>query len=67
MPLTAPAQPMRRMLAAAEKGDDLPIGALGSGSDYSSFLQHLGLPALNIGYGGEDESAGVLPLDLRQL
>lgn len=46
------------MLAAAEKGEDLPIGALGSGSDYSSFLQHLGLPALNIGYGGEDESAG---------
>ena len=45
-------------LAAAEKGEDLPIGALGSGSDYSSFLQHLGLPALNIGYGGEDESAG---------
>jgi N-acetylated-alpha-linked acidic dipeptidase len=46
-------------LKAAEAGDDLPIGALGSGSDYSSFLQHLGLPALNIGYGGEDESGGV--------
>lgn len=30
------------------------IGAMGSGSDYSSFIQHLGLPALNIGYGGED-------------
>jgi N-acetylated-alpha-linked acidic dipeptidase len=30
-----------------------PIGALGSGSDYSSFLQHLGIPTLNIGYGGE--------------
>ena len=45
-------------LAAAEAGGDLPIGALGSGSDYSSFLQHLGLPALNIGYGGEAESAG---------
>jgi N-acetylated-alpha-linked acidic dipeptidase len=46
-------------LKAAEARDDLPIGALGSGSDYSSFLQHLGLPALNIGYGGEDESGGV--------
>ncbi|SDD62013.1 N-acetylated-alpha-linked acidic dipeptidase [Sphingomonas sp. YR710] len=46
-------------LKAAEAGDDLPIGALGSGSDYSSFLQHLGLSALNIGYGGEDESGGV--------
>ena len=30
------------------------IGAMGSGSDYSSFIQHLGLPSLNIGYGGED-------------
>ncbi len=29
------------------------IGALGSGSDYTSFLQHLGIPTLNIGYGGE--------------
>jgi len=47
------------VLAAAEKGDDVPIGPLGSGSDYSAFLQHLGLPALNIGFGGEDESNGV--------
>ncbi len=46
-------------LAAAEKGDDVPIGPLGSGSDYSSFLQHLGIASLNIGYGGEDESGGV--------
>jgi N-acetylated-alpha-linked acidic dipeptidase len=30
------------------------IGAMGSGSDYSSFIQHLGIPALNIEYGGED-------------
>jgi len=46
-------------LAAAEKGGDLPIGPLGSGSDYSAYLQHLGLPSLNIGFGGEDESGGV--------
>lgn len=46
-------------LAAAEKGGDFPLGPLGSGSDYSTFLQHLGLPALNIGFGGEDESDGV--------
>ena len=38
---------------------EMPIAALGSGSDYSSFLQHLGLAALNIGYGGEGEEAGV--------
>ncbi len=30
------------------------LSALGSGSDYSSFLQHLGVPSLNIGFGGED-------------
>src|SRR5689334_13918385 len=33
---------------------DLRIGALGSGSDYSPFLQHLGIASLNLGYGGED-------------
>jgi N-acetylated-alpha-linked acidic dipeptidase len=32
---------------------DITISALGSGSDYSSFLQHLGVPSLNIGFGGE--------------
>jgi len=34
---------------------ELTIGAMGSGSDYSSFIQHAGIPSLNIGYGGEDE------------
>jgi len=33
---------------------DLRIGALGSGSDYTGFLQHLGIAALNLGYDGED-------------
>jgi len=33
---------------------DLAIGALGSGSDYTPFLQHLGVAALNLGFGGED-------------
>lgn len=32
---------------------DLKIGALGSGSDFTPFLQHLGIASLNIGYGGE--------------
>lgn len=36
-----------------------PIGALGSGSDYSPFLQHLGIASLDLRYGGEDESGGV--------
>lgn len=33
---------------------EMELGALGSGSDYSSFLQHLGVPSLDFGYGGED-------------
>ncbi|HEX6534705.1 MAG TPA: transferrin receptor-like dimerization domain-containing protein [Gemmatimonadaceae bacterium] len=35
-------------------GGDLPIGALGSGSDYTPFVQHLGIASLNLGFGGED-------------
>ncbi len=31
------------------------IDPLGSGSDYTPFLQHLGIAALNIGFGGEEE------------
>ncbi|HTP87244.1 MAG TPA: transferrin receptor-like dimerization domain-containing protein, partial [Bryobacteraceae bacterium] len=33
---------------------DLRIGALGSGSDYTVFIDHLGIPSLNVGFGGED-------------
>ncbi len=33
---------------------DLRISALGSGSDYTAFLQHDGVASLNIGFGGED-------------
>jgi N-acetylated-alpha-linked acidic dipeptidase len=32
---------------------DLRIDALGSGSDYTPFLQHIGIASLNFGYGGE--------------
>ncbi|RXK80992.1 M28 family metallopeptidase [Filimonas effusa] len=32
----------------------LSLSALGSGSDYSAFLQHLGIPSLNLSFGGED-------------
>jgi N-acetylated-alpha-linked acidic dipeptidase len=34
----------------------LRIDALGSGSDFTPFLQHAGIAALNLGYGGEDGS-----------
>jgi N-acetylated-alpha-linked acidic dipeptidase len=36
------------------KRADLRIGALGSGSDYTVFLDHLGVASLNLGFGGED-------------
>ena len=38
---------------------DLRIGALGSGSDYSPFLQHAGVPSINLAFGGLDESDGI--------
>jgi N-acetylated-alpha-linked acidic dipeptidase len=38
------------------KRADLTIGALGDGSDYASFLDHAGISALNIGYGGENDA-----------
>ena len=33
---------------------ELKLDAMGSGSDYSSFIQHAGIPSLNLGFGGED-------------
>jgi len=43
----------------ADPGNDFPIEALGSGSDFSTFLEHLGVPALNISFEGEGEAGGV--------
>ena len=37
---------------------DLRIPALGSGSDYTVFIDHLGVASVNLGYGGEDEGSG---------
>ena len=33
---------------------DLRMGALGSGSDYTVFIDHLGVASLNLAFGGED-------------
>ena len=43
----------------AAAGGDVPIGALGSGSDYSAFLEHLGIASVNLGFGGEDDDDGI--------
>lgn len=45
-------------LTSAEAGSDTPIaeariGALGSGSDFTPFLQHLGVAASDMGFGGD--------------
>ncbi len=37
----------------ARDRDDLRIYPLGSGSDYTPFLQHLGIASANLGFGGE--------------
>jgi N-acetylated-alpha-linked acidic dipeptidase len=37
---------------AAQTKSDVPVGDLGSGSDYTAFLQHLGVPATDIGSTG---------------
>jgi N-acetylated-alpha-linked acidic dipeptidase len=36
-----------------EKDDDIRIEALGSGSDYTAFLDHLTMASLNLGFGGD--------------
>ena len=33
--------------------NELKLGAMGSGSDYSSFIQHAGIPSLDLAFGGE--------------
>jgi N-acetylated-alpha-linked acidic dipeptidase len=44
---------------AARDGADLPTGDLGSGSDYTPFVQHLGVASINFGFEGEGQSGGV--------
>ncbi|AXC12899.1 Glutamate carboxypeptidase II [Acidisarcina polymorpha] len=39
----------------AASRSDLRIGALGSGSDFAAFLDHLGIASLDLGYSGEDD------------
>ena len=42
----------------ARERPDLHLNALGSGSDYTPFLQHLGIASLDIRYGGEGVNEG---------
>jgi len=38
------------------KENDVRIGALGDGSDYTAFQDHAGISVLNLGYGGENDA-----------
>jgi N-acetylated-alpha-linked acidic dipeptidase len=42
--------------AEARAGGNLSIGALGSGSDFSPFIDHIGIATINLGFEGEDPS-----------
>jgi N-acetylated-alpha-linked acidic dipeptidase len=44
---------------ASDPNKDFLIEPLGSGSDFSTFLDHLGVPALDVGFGEEGEVRGV--------
>ncbi|HUC28384.1 MAG TPA: M28 family metallopeptidase [Candidatus Acidoferrum sp.] len=41
-----------RRLPAAQVKSDVPVGDLGSGSDYTAFLQHLGVPSTDMSSSG---------------
>ncbi|MDB5482706.1 MAG: folate hydrolase [Caulobacteraceae bacterium] len=58
--LAADATPdLKARARIARDGGDLPAGDLGSGSDYTPFVQHLGIASINLGYAGEGQSGGV--------
>ncbi len=48
----------RRVAEELLAGGELPLDPLGSGSDFTPFLQHLGVASLNLGF-GDSEPGGV--------
>ena len=56
--LQAALERRRQQRAPRDTGGDttFTIGALGSGSDYTAFIDFLGLPSLNVSYGGAANS-----------
>ena len=55
-PLVESAGPRRSNTSELDAPPPVPgfhIAPLGSGSDYTAFLQHLGVASLNVGFGGE--------------
>ena len=48
----------KHTVEAARSAGEVPVSGLGSGSDYTVFLHHLGIPSIDVRFGGEDSSAG---------
>lgn len=46
-------------IGGGDEKTGLQLSPLGSGTDYTVFLQHLGIASLNIGYGGEGNGSGI--------
>jgi N-acetylated-alpha-linked acidic dipeptidase len=49
----------KKLAKLVANGGPPPIGALGSGSDYTAFIDHLGIASLNLSFTGEDDTDGV--------
>jgi len=43
-----------RSKGAARSSSQIQLGPLGSGTDYTAFVDHLGVASVNLGFGGED-------------
>jgi N-acetylated-alpha-linked acidic dipeptidase len=50
---------VKALAKGAREAGEIPVGDMGSGSDYTPFVQHLGVASISIGYGGEGSSGGV--------
>ena len=57
--LSPTASPETRAFGKLAASGVAPVGNLGSGSDYTAFVDHLGVASMNLGFGGEGQSGGV--------
>jgi N-acetylated-alpha-linked acidic dipeptidase len=50
---------IKKLAKIIHHGGELPLSPLGSGSDYTAFLDHLGIATLNVGFGGRGDGGGI--------
>jgi len=53
----------KKVAKLATERADVPVAAMGSGSDYTPFIQHLGVTSLGVYYEGEEDQEGVYHSD----